>query len=224
MENILKTKVAELEKNIFAFYQMVKNQHFQAVKFLQNHQIDQLQQIIEIEKKIDLQYDFLLKSSFYSLARYSFFGSHLRKVLSYSYIANELERIGDYGEDISKSIIKSTFTAQQIQLLVDVWKKLLDQFEKVEKLFFLKDIKVLLVCLQTWPSKKIHFQSLIKQLETSAENDAKKVTHQTLSFFSEIHAIDRSFARLNNIVEYLLLIRSFSEFWKYRKNHHLLEK
>lgn len=216
MESILKGKVVDFEKAVFAFYQMVQNQHQQAVAILKSGDFDSLKAISAIEEKIDLKYDQLLKKSFYNLAQYSFFGSHLRKVLSYSYIANELERIGDYGEQVCQIVASHSLSKSQTTLLISFWEELLLQFAKVEKLFFLKSTTVLVDFLKTI-SVPSHFQTLTKQLSLTMKPDSQTAVEQSLSFFVKFHAIDRSFARLKNIVEYLLLIRNFAQFWKYRK-------
>lgn len=217
MQNILKAQIVELEKNILDFYQTVKDQHRQAIEILQTGNFSKLNKIINLERTIDLKYIHLLKSTFYNLAQYSFFGSHLRKVLSYSYIANELERIGDHGEEVCQIVLKGSCSDQQIKLLVTFWQKLFFQFEKVEMLFQGKDDKTLLDFLQSSKRQKVDSQSLIRELAATTKGDLKTFTERILSFFTKFHALDRSFARLDNIVEYLLLIRSFSEFWKYRK-------
>ena len=92
--------------------------------------------------------------------------------------------------------------------------KSLNAFIKVEKLFFLKDVKILLKFLRN-TSIKLNFEEFFDNLKKIISNHSSSSQYPFNQCF---RSLQRIFDHLKNIVEYLLLIQSFIEFKEYKNN------
>lgn len=118
MKNIVRLKIKELEMQIFDFYQKVYRQNQLVLTLFQNQDKNLLTDIIKNEQKINRDYHVMFEDTVYSLAKYSVFATYLRKILGYSYISNELERIADYACGIAKAFFTQNFTVKQTEILI----------------------------------------------------------------------------------------------------------
>ena len=220
MINRQRIKVQELEIKITELYDQVWKQHLSAVIALKNNSVDELKKVTEQEKKININYNFFFKKSLYHLAQYNFYASPLRKILAFLHIANELERIGDFANNLCLFILKSPFQEKDKKniLLLLVWNKLLIHFGKVKKLFSaLKSQEILEFLKNNSNSKKIVIKEFIKGLQFLSNENNNKFDTNSVYFLEQFYALKRTFEHLENIVEYLLLIQSFKEFKEYKK-------
>ncbi len=218
MEAILKTRIINTEKNIWDFYQIVKNQYKQMIQFLKSQDLVGLQKLVKHEKFVHSHYNAFFKRNLYDLAQFSFFGSYLRKILGYLYIANELERVAGYLYDTCQELTNDNLLPDHEKILFAFWDQLFCHFEKVEKLFFNKSIEVLLEFLRVQKKEKVTFLTLLEKLNLSTSKVDALLLKQVFLLSDQFKNIERCFGSLTKIVEFLLLIQSFPEFWRYKKS------
>ena len=201
MINIVRQRVKEIEIEILLFYQDVKNQQKNVILAIEKNDKELLLLVAKREQKINQKYNRIFKNTVYDLAKYSLFGSYLRKILAYSYISNELEKIANHICGVSLFLLNKKLLSPEKVFLMNFLNKSLNAFIKVEKLFFLKDVKILL-----------KFFDNLKKIISNHSSSSQYPFNQCF------RSLQRIFDHLKNIVEYLLLIQSFIEFKEYKNN------
>ncbi len=214
MINIVRQRVKEIEIEILLFYQDVKNQQKNVILAIEKNDKELLLLVAKREQKINQKYNRIFKNTVYDLAKYSLFGSYLRKILAYSYISNELEKIANHICGVSLFLLNKKLLSPEKVFLMNFLNKSLNAFIKVEKLFFLKDVKILLKFLRN-TSIKLNFEEFFDNLKKIISNHSSSSQYPFNQCF---RSLQRIFDHLKNIVEYLLLIQSFIEFKEYKNN------
>lgn len=115
----LETDLQELMKMIFLMGRLSSNALEKSVAALKNMDIEAASQVIASDDTIDDLEEKIDNCCMEFAARYQPLGEDLRIVTSLMHIAVDLERIGDYGDNIAKIAIDAS-TLEPIKPLVDI--------------------------------------------------------------------------------------------------------
>lgn len=95
-------ELAHLEAEIVLLGGMVETAIFKAVRALRNRDLDASRQVIEEDDRIDDLENKIQIECVEQIRRQAPLAADLRRIIGMMFIANELERIGDYAEGIAK--------------------------------------------------------------------------------------------------------------------------
>lgn len=115
----LETDLEELKKMIFLMGRMSANALEKSVTALKNRDVESARRVIAYDDAIDDLEERIDNCCMEFAARYQPLGEDLRIVTSLMHIAVDLERIGDYGDNIAKIAIDAS-AKEPIKPLVDI--------------------------------------------------------------------------------------------------------
>lgn len=115
----LETDLEELKKMIFLMGRMSANALEKSVTALKNRDVEAARRVIAYDDAIDDLEERIDNCCMEFAARYQPLGEDLRVVTSLMHIAVDLERIGDYGDNIAKIAIDAS-AKEPIKPLVDI--------------------------------------------------------------------------------------------------------
>lgn len=219
METIQYKQIEILKKETLKFLKTVKEQNDLIIEGLKKHNISNFYKIIEKEVGINKKYVSLFKRTVYEFALINAYGEDLRSIISCSYINYELERIADYTKDTAFFLIKnSNFEKESLDILRDLWSKLIPDFEKIKELLLFSKTKDVVLFLKNRKKKELDYD-LINNLVLKIKIKNSELFLFKLNFFFQLKTISRVYDRLTNISEWILFQKSFVKFKEYQKNN-----
>lgn len=112
----LDQEIAHVESRIVWLGGLVENAIFKAVKAMRERNMAALKQVIEEDDKIDDLENEIQLSTVELIRREAPLAADLRRLVAMMFIANELERMGDYAEGIAKLSVNMGYEAPLEQM------------------------------------------------------------------------------------------------------------
>ena len=156
----------------------------------------------------------------YKLAAYNLFGLHLRKIIAYLNVSNEMFQILQYYKNFFNFLLERKITSSQQKIINNLWHEAIQLEIKVKNLFLSKDKTQVLDFLKTFHKNKkkliVHFLDLVKSDELAVKKSLNLFSPVGLLIFEQIRGLQRISDHFVQILESHLLTLDFAEYKRYR--------